>query len=331
MSSSNQPTYEEILQQLQEARKTLAEVTQKTSLQEALRLWHTLYSDPKTFISRIKVNASQFTSPAGRVSPRYLHPWFDFEQFHRQAWNEIVKAINEAENPAFQTRSQYENEASEFMPRVFLRHEHQLVVYLIRTLEDRVVSIFKRMNYNITFQDPEKNPLVDLTNRVENMDLIERPSTPTARQYDKLCSIGEAQSDRPVMVIEYKAAHKLTPALFENFDSTRTYDMNSIFHRHKVATQEDERQQEVSEEVMAVVITQTFDYMIDQGVSYGYVTGGQAFLFLYYDPEEPQTVFYQCRTVKPDLFESNDHDVDVSRNTAVGLIAAFVRLTASWG
>ena len=342
-SSSNQPTYEEILRQLQEesqrriqAEKALEEkiaATRPLLFKEALQLWHSLYSKPSTYISRKKVNASQFTSPEGRVYPQYLRPWSDFDRVHSQAWDEIVEAIDGAENPDFDSKIQYEREGARFLPDVFLRHEHHLVRYLGRTLEEHVMDIFKRIDYHITFEDKEKNPLVDLTNRIENMSLKDRPSTPpgSMQQYDKLCSIMEPQGERPVMVIEYKAAHKLTAAVFDDFDSTRTYNISSIIHRHKIATQEDERQREISEEVMAVVITQTFDYMVGQGVSYGYTTGGQAFVFLYYDPEEPQTIYYWCQSVKPDLFDNGNHDDYVGRKTAVGLVAGFARLAASRG
>ena len=101
-----------------------------------------------------------------------------------------------------------------------------------------------------------------------------------------------------------------------------------------MATQENERQREIVEEIMAVVITQTFDYMIDQGVSYGYITGGQTFLFLYYDASAPQTVYYHCQIVRPNMFDDDGDDNgydEVFRETAVGLVAGFARLAVRCG
>ena len=56
-----------------------------------------------------------------------------------------------------------------------------------------------------------------------------------------------------------------------NFESTRTSDINTL---------EDERQRKISKEIMAVVITQTFDSKIDEGMAHGSTTGGDAFVFL---------------------------------------------------
>ena len=70
-------------------------------------------------------------------------------------------------------------------------------------------------------------------------------------------------------MVEYKAAHKLCPELLLDLEPARSFELDDIIQRHKMATQKIERQREIAEEVMAVVITQTFDYMIDQGVSYG--------------------------------------------------------------
>lgn len=339
----NQPTYEELLQQLQEKEQKLQLVEQEleesrnesrsTSYKEALRLWHTLYSDPNIHYPAGKVATSDFTSAPKRLRPKTLRPWDGFNQLHRQAWNEIVQALNSSDNKLFDPKSTYEAEANRFMPKLVLRHENQLVAYLERTLEEHVASIAERIGSSMTFKDQEKNSLADVTSRIDNMDLEDRPSTPpTRRRYDKVCSVTEAQGERPVLVVEYKAAHKLCPALMQHLEPVRPFELDDIIHRHKVAAREDERQREIAEEVLAVVITQTFDYMINQGLSYGYATGGQAFLFLHYDAEDAQTVYYHCQTVSSDMFGGggvdDDHDEDMFRETAVGLVSAFARLAA---
>ena len=247
--SSNQFTNEELLRRLQEVEQRLQEVEQKrreeeqkrreeeqklhlieqelektkeksrpTSFKEALRLWHTLYSNPKIRYRAGKVNASHFTSPAKRLYPESLRPWDDFSHLHRQAWNEIVQAVNSTENKFFDPKSTYESEANRFMPKLVLHDESHLVGYLERTLEEHVINIGERISLNMTFKYRDVNSLDDVTNRIEQMDFEDRASTPLPRRrYDKVCSIMETEGERPVLVVEYKAAHKLSPALINRF------------------------------------------------------------------------------------------------------------------
>jgi hypothetical protein len=70
------------------------------------------------------------------------------------------------------------------------------------------------------------------------MELEDRPSTPPqpSRRYDKLYLVMEAQGERPILVVEYKAAHKLCPALLEDFEPIGCVDVDRIIYRHKIAT-----------------------------------------------------------------------------------------------
>lgn len=77
-----------------------------------------------------------------------------------------------------------------------------------------------------------------------------------------------------------------------------------------------------------------FDYMVDQGVSYGYVTDGQKILFLREYASAAQMVYYHCQTIRPDMFDDdgddNDYD-EMLRETAVELAARFTRLAIRCG
>ena len=373
--SANQPSYEELLRRLQEeeekrqrteqelekekeehqeehrqlekAKEELQEEHRQLekakeelrpiSLTEALHLWHTLYSNPKIYDPPGKIAPYHFTSPIQRLRPRRIRPWNDFTELHRQAWQEIVKVVNRVEIMRFDPKSTYKAEANRFMPKLVLRHEVHLVSYLERTVEDHLVNIFGRIGSSMTFNDRDKSSLADVTNRIEQMDLEDRPTTPPSRRrFDKVCSVTEAVGERPVLVVEYKAAHKMSPALFRDLHPEQSFELNEIIHRHKIAVQEDERRREIAEEIMAIIITQTFDYMVDQGVSYGYVTGGHAFVFLQYDPSHAETVYYHCQTVQPTTGaeggdDSGGDDDDTLRETAVGLVAGFTQLAAIHG
>lgn len=54
---------------------------------------------------------------------------------------------------------------------------------------------------------------------------------------------------------------------------------------NKFSTDSGSRRKEIAE-----VVTQTYDYMIAQGLCYGYANGGKTFLFQFIDPNDPETL-----------------------------------------
>lgn len=172
-------------------------------------------------------------------------------------------------------KSKYESEANRFMPDLVLQNGNHLARYLEHTLEAHVIGIGERIGSIMTFKDPDENSLAHVMDRVKQIDGEDQPSTsPSRRRYDKVCSVIATEGTRLVLVVKYKAAHKPSSALLLDFEPGLSFELDEIIDRHKMAAQENERRREIAEEVMAVIITQTFDYTIDQGMSYGYVTGG---------------------------------------------------------
>lgn len=70
-------------------------------------------------------------------------------------------------------------------------------------------------------------------------------------------------------------------------------ELDAIIHWVKFSTDKVKMDKEKTEKVIAIVVTQTYDYMIDQGLSYGYVNGGNLFIFFFVHPEDSQTVYYE--------------------------------------
>ena len=142
-------------------------------------------------------------------------------------------------------------------------------------------------------------------------------------------------------MIEYKAAHKLTPALVQ--EGMRDLSIDSIIHRVKNSMDDDERRKERAKDIAAIVITQTFDYMINLGLSYGYVNAGKTFIFLFVCPKEPGKLLYETVILKDPIEDLSTTssilpfkqlpDKDL-RLTAVGLVAGFTQMALSkepWG
>lgn len=221
------------------------------------------------------------------------------------------------EAKAFESRESYEKTAQEFMANFELRNEDDLVRYEELAVEKLVTAVWDRIgNHKVsftTYQGPRRKRPRHLP---KGSNATIQPTTPTGsptltaamkRQYDKVCRIAPDRSpSRVILVIEYKDANKLTPEVFEGLHDM---DMEEIRQRIKYSKDEAERRKEVMEEVIAVVITQTFDYMVSNGLSYGYVTGGNAFIFLFARLESPQTLYHEQVILKqPSTTSSTNFD-----------------------
>ncbi|KAG8527295.1 uncharacterized protein KY384_008039 [Bacidia gigantensis] len=152
---------------------------------------------------------------------------------------------------------------------------------------------------------------------------------------DQICIVGNT----PAFIIEYKAPHKLTiPTLH---DGLRDMDplaevVNRVEKRESVVDH--------AELLVAAVMTQTFDYMVNSRLQHGYICTGQTFVFLYIAGNDPTTLYYypcipvddlQAGTAwKPDDGKKNSNSLHM---TAVGRVLMFFlqairspRLPAGW-
>lgn len=99
-----------------------------------------------------------------------------------------------------------------------------------------------------------------------------------------------------------------------------------IKERGKVSTEKSKREEEMAEEAIAVAVTQAFGYIVDQGLSFGYITGGITFIFLYIRRDKPETVYYE-KVILQTASTTSFTDINKRlRLTAVGLVAAFIQL-----
>ncbi|OAA63403.1 phosphotransferase-like protein [Niveomyces insectorum RCEF 264] len=127
---------------------------------------------------------------------------------------------------------------------------------------------------------------------------------------------------RPVFVIEYKAAHKISPEM-----------LRSALQPEQAASLMEEAIRTVASEItadddvadrlnVARVLTQTYYYMIDYGLQYSYATTGETFVFLFLDPDDPSTLHYHLEEPKTAVKKDG---VDLHRS-AVALVLSFVTM-----
>ncbi|OJD18389.1 hypothetical protein AJ78_01569 [Emergomyces pasteurianus Ep9510] len=96
----------------------------------------------------------------------------------------------------------------------------------------------------------------------------------------------------------------------------------------RVERHHDEAEEIQHRRLVAVVITHAFSYTIKAGVEYGYVSTGEAFIFLHFKADAPGTVYYYLPVPEQDLgketgFTGEAEDDDNRLHmTAVGQVLA---------
>jgi hypothetical protein len=98
------------------------------------------------------------------------------------------------------------------------------------------------------------------------------------------------------MVIEYKPSHKLLVynlrAGLLRADSRYINLLEDIINRPTIPTDLEEKFVYHSEWLVVASLTQTYGYMVENGLEYSYLTIGEAYIFLQIKEAEPHTLYY---------------------------------------
>ena len=128
----------------------------------------------------------------------------------------------------------------------------------------------------------------------------------------------EGDAKRLVLVIEYKPPHKLSIAMLQA--GLKDLDPLDLIHRVKSSNDKAINYIENSEAAVAVVVAQVYTYMIDSGLQYAYFTTGEAFVFLYTQEQDRNTLYYHVVIHKN---ASTAGTVDWISDTAIGQVLSF--------
>ncbi|KAK3045706.1 hypothetical protein LTR09_012740 [Extremus antarcticus] len=127
-------------------------------------------------------------------------------------------------------------------------------------------------------------------------------------------------SRRPSVAIEYKPPHKLSTHTVSLGlkEGIQTYE--DVISQVEEPSGAEQRQHWWCRYVMTATLTQLFSYMVTQGTRYGYLSTGQAYIFLRVG-DDPSEVYFRVRI--PSLDVSAD-DPQRLRQTAVAQVFAFI-------
>ena len=159
---------------------------------------------------------------------------------------------------------------------------------------------------------------------------------------DQYCIYRQRGGERELLfVIEYKVPHKLSigdlTMGFREMDLKKEVidridipnpisqkDIDKILESEQEGTARDDaiaaRLQYNADKVVMAVATQTFHYMIENGLEYSYISSGEAFVFLRIQESDPTTLYYHVAVPNDDV--SDDDANFLYSQTAIGQVVS---------
>ncbi|KAK3045739.1 hypothetical protein LTR09_012717 [Extremus antarcticus] len=280
------------------------------------------------------------------VLPKRILPWLDFHASQAAVWACIEESSEFATRRWFPSKDIFSYERDRLRA---ISSEPGLRRFEAATMENMVGDLLRRaredvrvrqelgLDSEIHFQDhtnlgDEGN--MELARTMQDLRLqqnakrSQRQQSPyrhrgTADQFCVLQSEDDG-SRRPSVAIEYKPPHKL---------SIHTISVGlkqGIQTYEDVISQVDEPLDAAQEEywwcryVMAATLTQLFSYMVTQGTRYGYLSTGQAYVFLRIG-DDPSEVYFRVRIPSLDVSAEDPRRL---HQTAVAQVFAFINQAA---
>ncbi|KAI5861998.1 hypothetical protein GGS23DRAFT_574075 [Durotheca rogersii] len=139
---------------------------------------------------------------------------------------------------------------------------------------------------------------------------------------DQICVFRDASGQREIAyVIEYKAPHKLhTTHLEQGLRKMRiAYE---VVNKPTIPTTEPDKFKHYAELLSTAAVTQTYHYMLEAGLEYGYLTNGEAIVFLKIDWADPTVLFFHLAQPSREVVV----DEDPIYSNAVSQVLAFTLL-----
>lgn len=308
------------------------EKTRSTTFEQYIRACHTLLSKPlRIQTDRSLSTQGSTTSNKNKPCPTLLKPWMDFPTLQQQLFEKVTEYIPLEAAPF--SSMQYLKELGQDLCDRPLASEKDLEVYQRSAVERPTTHIIShllqiaeaRREFNlgdgIIFEN-HANTLGDSNEEVQqslqNLRLSSKQqassSNPKPRYADQICVYKEADGTRsPCMVVEYKASHKLSVFNLRGgllrADGGSMNILEDVINRITVPTKPEEKFIYNSEWLVAAALTQTYSYMIENGLEYSYVTTGEAFVFLWIKANEPHTLYYHL--AEPNIEAEAQDEVDI--------------------
>lgn len=319
--SSEESEIAEVKRQLQTERRIRQEIESRTSLisfETYLQSCHTILSKPLQ-IQHDKTLSTQrlITSSKDKLCPTTFKPWDQLPQIPYEVFAKISRHIPSTAKH-FSTL-QYPTELSKQLCDRPLASEKDLETYQRLAVNGPVTSVINKRQENDAartelglkrgiISENDANTLDELNEEVQqglqNLRVSRRqPSNPRPRQADQICVYIEAHGSRKLcMIIEYKAPRKLSITNLRagsgRADLGSIDLLKDVIHRvtiPKRTTPDQEASDQLDpvfvyhpERLVCAVLTQTYTYMLEDGLDYSCFIIAEAYVLLHVKKTDPK-------------------------------------------
>ncbi|KAL1910184.1 hypothetical protein Sste5344_004096 [Sporothrix stenoceras] len=312
-------------EEAQSEKEELARQLRHTTLEEYLATCH------ERILSRIRLNTEGYlttkvptTNPAKKHCPLLLAPWTDFVLKQADMFK-MIDDIIPAQDRLFESTS-FLDVMGQRITSILVRSESSLALVQSNAIEYPVHAIMSKLagchpeRYNlavpetIDFQTTARS-LRDPDDKRESVQRDARLLT------DQICVARNASSSDIAYVIEYKAPHKLhTTHLEQGLHPMSILD--EVVSKPTIPKADPEKFTHYAELLSSAAVVQTYHYMLEAGLEYGFLTNGDAIVFLNIDWTDPAVLRYHLAHPSREVAA----DQDPAWSNAIAQVLAFTVL-----
>ncbi|OJD09359.1 hypothetical protein ACJ73_10381, partial [Blastomyces percursus] len=259
-------------------RQALENRVNATTFEQFLQSCHEHLSVPLAFQpKKSKSTKGSITAPKGRYCPTTLREWSDFPHERDDLFGRVFHLLHPPKSHPLTVFTSPEGlkTIGNLACRRQMGSELDLMSYERFAVEEQVISIFQELaKLNTDSLLPNLGLGVSFENHANTLDENPGPAEQARRGWrprsDQLCVFRrDGESESLLFVIEYKAGHKLQPvALKDGLQPCNFWE--DIVQAHVIPKKDNEKERATynARQLSGAAITQTFDYMIREGVEY---------------------------------------------------------------
>ncbi|KAJ2897772.1 hypothetical protein MKZ38_004395 [Zalerion maritima] len=332
---------------------------QRTTLEEYLYNCH-FYLYEKLGLADKSKSSTGFTKVEGKYYPKWLRPWTSFTNSQRQQHFEAIRTVCRKRRLFHQESTT--RDLGTTIHRKRAGNENAVDHFEKLAVEDPVWEILRpvwdeeelrkeyrcmelRFSNNIRdFTQLNDGTLVGEEDPSDERQGRRRRTGPNKRvAFEQRVKPPQTKPDGAgvrtrlggdeslAFVYDYKAAHKVALEYLKPAVAKEKLFMEVMERINSSKSQSDAelRGQDKAEALIAMALTQVFDYMVRYEVAYGYIAAGESLLFLHIDRADPQTLYCHPCVPDEDVGEVSDADWtdDKVSYTAVAQLASFCLLS----
>ncbi|KAI4122906.1 MAG: hypothetical protein LQ338_005558 [Usnochroma carphineum] len=291
MASDMELSVADLRAALAEAQQQVAETQQQvanTTLLAYVEKYHERFGDgPDIPKDKSKCTTGRTSTVTRKIRPAHIKRWEGFLDLRREKFLRIQDFLND--QPLFPSLHGIDQIANQ--PRNVVSSEVDLRVWHSNPLETPVKLIAAQLialpNSRTEFSLGKRMNFENHVNTLSEAQSDRRP-----KDADQICvKVLDDDNESTVAVVEFKAPHKATKELL-------TAGLQPLDIKRDVLDREGGNEtgaakfQRSAEKFVAMIITQTYSYMVRGGVRYGCIITGQATVFLLIPEDDPLTVYF---------------------------------------